>query len=185
MFFSPCRRDPVASPSRALLFSLFPLITVRCAALRGGGGGRRGGGSAGRGGAVRAVGDGPHSGLRVYRSGEVDAMDEADQLFYLLQGAVHLLLSGQDAVLHFHAFLQQREGRCTEPEGCGLACQPLGEGGPSLAGVQPLALFSAREWVLLPKEGRGPGGERERANDWFKSQLYLTLGLKTKGEFPF
>lgn len=107
MFCSPCRRDPVASPSRALLFSLFPLVTVRCAALRGGGGRRRGGGGIGRGGAVRAIGHGPHSGLRVYRFGEVDAMDEANQLFYLLQGAVHLLLPGQDGVLHFHAFLQQ------------------------------------------------------------------------------
>lgn len=107
VFCSPRRRDPVASPRGALLFSLFPLVTVRCAALGGGGRGRRGGGGVGRGGAVRAVGDGPHSGLRVYRFGEVDAVDEANQLFYLLQGAVHLLLPGQNGVLHFHAFLQQ------------------------------------------------------------------------------
>ena len=108
-FCSPCHRDLVASPSGALLFSLFPRVTVHCAALGGGGGwggGRRGGAGVGRGGAVRAVGEGPHSGLRVYRFGEVDAVDEADQLFYLLQGAVHLLLPGQDGVLHFHAFLQ-------------------------------------------------------------------------------
>lgn len=110
VFCSPCHWDPVASPSRALLFSLFPLVTVRCAALVGGGGGRGGhrcgGAGVGRGSAVRAVGDGPQSGLRVYGFGEVDAVDEADQLFYLLQGAVHLLLPGQDGVLHFHAFLQ-------------------------------------------------------------------------------
>lgn len=95
--FSVVRSWPPGSRGfspRALLFSLFPRVTVRCAALGGWGGGGRGGGGAGWGCAVRAIGDGPHSGLRVYRFGEVDAMDEADQLFYLLQGAVHLLLPG-------------------------------------------------------------------------------------------
>lgn len=87
-----------------LLFSLFSLVTVCCAALGGGGRGRRRGGSGGRGRTVWAIGDGLHSGLRVYRFGEVNAVDEADQLLYLLQGAVHLLLPSQDGILHFHAF---------------------------------------------------------------------------------
>lgn len=103
--------------------------------------GRRGGGGVGRGGAVRAVGDGPHIGLRVYRFGEVDAVDEADQLFDLLQGAVHLLLPGQDGILHFHAFLQ----RTRRAEALSLR-SPLQD---LLARAQPLRL------ALLCAKGAG------------------------------
>lgn len=112
---SPHHQDCGIS-SRALLFSLFPLATVRCTALRGGGRGRCGG-SVGRGGAVWAIGEGPHSGLRVYRLGEVNAVDEADELFHLVQGAAHLLLPRQDGVLHLHAFLQQTIRWVAQPPG--------------------------------------------------------------------
>lgn len=42
-------------------------------------------------------------------------MDEADELFHLVQGAAHLLLPGQDAVLHLHTFLQPKMD--TQPPG--------------------------------------------------------------------
>lgn len=150
----------MASPSRALLFSLFPLVTVHCAALRGGGGRRCGGGGIGRGGAVRAIGHGPHSGLRVYGFGEVDAMDEANQLFYLLQGAVHLLLPGQDGVLHFHAFLQQtRRAVALSRRVLWQARRPRQEEGPRWLVCSPDLLRPMPEWALLP-ERRDRGGKR-------------------------
>lgn len=139
--------------SRALLFSLFRLVTVRCAALRGRGGGGCGGG-VGRGGAVWAVGEGPHSGLRVYRFREVDAMDEADELFHLVQGAAHLLLPCQDGVLHLHTFLQQVTRVSTQPLGPGSPggkCpinQALG------TAVRPTTLLSHLAWADTSKEGR-------------------------------
>lgn len=65
---------------------------------------------------------------------------------------------------------------------CCQACQPLQVEGSSLVSVQPGTCSAPQEWEPPPKEGGGPRGKRQRANEWFKSQFYLTLGLKTKGE---